>query len=106
MEQSAPGAVRAAAVATFPWPVGGRLTIVAVSGGAGRRVRGGGVGAGGRVRVGLLGVIVTVGRGAGGVVVVEGGAAGCGVVVLAAAGELDGAAIGGSVLVGGDSELR
>jgi hypothetical protein len=35
MEQFALGAVWALAVATFPCPVGGRLTIVTVSGGAG-----------------------------------------------------------------------
>jgi hypothetical protein len=93
-------------MATFPWPVGGRLTTVTVNGGAGRGIRGRGVGAGSRVRVGFLGVAVTVGRGAGGVAVDGGGGTDVGVLVLGTADELDGAAIGGSVLVGGESESR
>jgi hypothetical protein len=105
IEQFALGAVWALAVATFPCPVGGRLTIVTVSGGAGLgvglEVRGGGVGAGGGVRVGLLGATVAVGRDAVGLVVVGGGE---GVGVGEAADELGGAATGGPVLAGGDSD--
>ena len=103
MEQSALGAVWALAVATLPCPVGSRPMIVTVSGGAGRAVGLGvrGRGAGGRVRVGLLGATVTRGIGAVGLAVVAGGD---GVGVVEAADDLGGAASGGGVLAGDDSD--
>src|SRR5215204_6434897 len=66
MEQFALGAAWAVAVATLPCPVGGRLTIVTVSGGAGFGLRGRGAGADGGVGAGSLGATVAAQRGQGG----------------------------------------